>query len=189
MMNIKNTVNYPIRVGEYIANIFYFLKKKSFYKIVIITDHTVKNLYGLYLQKILKQSNYDCFLFSFPAGEKYKTHQTKQKIENTMLRYQCDKNTFIISLGGGVVGDLAGFIAATYLRGVDYIQIPTTLLAMVDSSIGGKTGINTIYGKNLIGAIYQPMGVVIDINFLKSLSEKNRINGLIEAIKIFLILK
>ena len=187
MMNIKNTVNYPIRVGEYIANIFYFLKKKSFYKIVIITDHTVKNLYGLYLQKILKQSNYDCFLFSFPAGEKYKTHQTKQKIENTMLRYQCDKNTFIISLGGGVVGDLAGFIAATYLRGVDYIQIPTTLLAMVDSSIGGKTGINTIYGKNLIGAIYQPMGVVIDINFLKSLSEKNRINGLIEAIKIFLI--
>jgi 3-dehydroquinate synthase len=153
---------------------------------VIITDNTVKKYYGLSLQKQLKKSGHKVLLLSFPAGERFKSSQTKQTIEHKMLTHACDRNTLILALGGGVTGDLAGYIAATYLRGIAYIQIPTTLLAMVDSSIGGKTGINTPHGKNLIGSIYQPKAVVADISLLKSLSKKNCINGLIEAIKMFL---
>jgi 3-dehydroquinate synthase len=155
-------------------------------EIVIITDHKVKQLYALLLQNALQNRGYNCLLLSFPAGEKYKNHKTKQMLETTMLQHSCRRDCLILALGGGVVGDVAGFIAATYHRGVAYIQIPTTLLAMVDSSIGGKTGINTPQGKNLIGAIYQPKRVIIDLHMLQSLPKKQLINGLIEAVKIFL---
>jgi 3-dehydroquinate synthase len=103
-----------------------------------------------------------------------------------MLAQHCGRDTVILALGGGVVGDLAGFTAATYMRGIPYIQLPTTLLAMVDSSIGGKTGIDTPQGKNLIGAFWQPTAVVADLDCLKTLSPTQLINGLIEAIKMFL---
>ena len=163
-----------------------WLPKRDYHKIVIITDHTVKKYYGLTLEQTLKKAGYTCLLIAFPAGEASKNEQTKHKIEQRMFQNKCGKDTLIIALGGGVVGDLAGFIAATYLRGIDYIQIPTTVLAMVDSSIGGKTGINTAYGKNLLGVIYHPLEMIIDFNLLKTLPKKHRINGLIEAIKLFL---
>lgn len=179
-------VSYPIIIGADLYDFTTWLPKKKFNQIVIITDRAVKKRYGCDLQKHLNQAGRNSLLLSFPAGEKSKNYQTKQAIEHAMQLHRCDRDTLIIALGGGVVGDLAGFIAATYLRGVPYIQIPTTLLAMVDSSVGGKTGINTIHGKNLIGAVYQPLCVVADVMLLKTLSRKNMINGLIEAIKIFL---
>lgn len=155
--------------------------------IVIITDHIVKKYYGSLLKNKLKAEGYSVLLLSFSAGEKHKNNKTKIWIEKKMLKHFCDRNTLCLALGGGVAGDLAGFVAATYMRGIAYIQIPTTLLAMVDSSVGGKTGINTAQGKNLIGAFWQPKAVVIDPKFLKTLPKKQIINGLFEIIKIFLI--
>lgn len=184
---IPQRINYSIIMGINLYDFTAWLPKQTFQKIVIITDDTVKNHYGLKLQKNLHQAGYNSVLFSFPAGEKFKNYNTKQMIEHSMQLECCNRDTLIIALGGGVVGDLAGFIAASYLRGVPYIQIPTSLMAMIDSSVGGKTGINTIQGKNLIGVVYQPLCVVMDVRLLKTLSKKNRINGLIEAIKIFLI--
>lgn len=184
---VKNSnQSYSILIGDTLFDDIHWLPKKNFSRIVIITDHCVKKYYGISLQNALNQLGYSTLLFSFPSGEKSKNNKTKQIIENKMQRHHCDKNSLILALGGGVVGDLAGFIAATFLRGVAYMQIPTTVLSMVDSSVGGKTGINTQYGKNLIGVIYQPLGVVMDVAVLNTLSIKNKINGLIEAIKIFL---
>ncbi len=153
-------------------------------KLVVVTDDIVKNHYGNTLLKKLKK--YDVLLLSFPPGEKSKNDQMKHFLEDQMLVSRCDRDTTILALGGGVVGDLAGFVAATYMRGISYIQIPTTLLAMVDSSIGGKTGINTIRGKNLIGAFWQPTAVIIDTNCLTTLPKTHLINGLIEALKMFM---
>ena len=187
MIYTISLTSYPIQIGEQLYDIAALLPiVTTYHQIVIITDHTVKKHYGLRLQKHLQKKQLNTLLFSFPAGEHNKNYQTKQKIENAMFQQRCGKDTLILALGGGVVGDIAGYIAATYMRGIPYIQIPTTLLAMVDSSVGGKTGINTPYGKNLIGSIYQPISVVTDITLLKSLSKKHRINGLIEAVKMFL---
>jgi len=182
----EQPTDYPIMIGCSLYDFAAWFPKKKFSHIVIITDHRVKKKYGLHLQKKLKHAGHNALLFSFPAGEKSKNYKTKQAIENNMHIHHCDRDTLILALGGGVVGDVAGFIAATFLRGVAYIQIPTTLLAMVDSSVGGKTGINTKQGKNLIGIIYQPIAVLTDVTLLKTLSKKNMINGLVEAIKIFL---
>lgn len=153
-------------------------------KIVIITDDQVNALYGKNLAAQL--ADYQPLLLTFPAGEAAKTYQTKQLLEEQMLAQQCGRDTIIIALGGGVVGDLAGFIAATYMRGIPFIQIPTTLLAMVDSSVGGKTGINTAYGKNLIGAFWQPAAVMVDPACLQTLMQDQFTCGLIEAIKMAL---
>lgn len=153
-------------------------------KLVVITDDNVKNYYGNTLLKKLQK--YNPLLLSFLPGEKSKNYQTKQYLEDKMFESYCDRDTTILALGGGVVGDMAGFIAATYMRGISYIQIPTTLLAMVDSSVGGKTGIDTGWGKNLIGAFWQPACVVVDMNCLETLPKVHLINGFIEALKMFL---
>ena len=157
------------------------------HSMVIITDNQVKKLYGSDLKALLEKNGFKTFLFSFPPGEKSKTRETKAKIESAMIKHHLGRDTCIIALGGGVVGDLAGFIAATYMRGIPYIQVPTTLLAIVDSSIGGKTAVNTPEGKNLIGAFYPPEKIIMDLDCLNSLSEKQLTNGWIEALKIFLI--
>lgn len=154
--------------------------------IVIITDHRVKKLYGRTLTQTLQSQGWRVLLLAFPAGEHSKNQHTKQQLEEKMLRAGCGRNTLCLALGGGVTGDLSGFIAATYLRGIPVIQIPTTLLAMVDSSVGGKTAIDTVYGKNLIGAFWQPMAVISDIDCLQSLPQTQWVNGLIEAVKMFL---
>lgn len=161
-------------------------KQTEFTDIVIITDHIVKKLYGEVLAQNLKQSGRQVLLLSFRAGEGAKIQRTKQILEERMLRHGCTRNTLCLALGGGVAGDLAGFIAATYMRGIRLIQIPTSLLAMVDSSVGGKTAIDTAFGKNLIGTFWQPSAVIADIRCLKSLPKKHLINGLVEAIKMAL---
>ncbi len=150
---------------------------------VIITDSNVGRIYGKKLLLDLQNKNLHSHLITFPSGEKNKSRKTKEKIENEMLKLALGRDTCIIALGGGVVGDIAGFVAATYMRGIPYIQVPTTLLAMVDSSIGGKVGIDTSHAKNAIGAFYQPKKVIIDLNFLKTLPKEELANGLAEIIK------
>ena len=152
---------------------------------VIICDETTKKLFGGILQTELLRAGMKSVILSIPAGEKSKSLNAKSFLEESMLRFGCDRKSLIIALGGGVVGDLAGFVAATYMRGIDYIIIPTTLLAMVDSSIGGKTGIDNSMGKNLIGAFWQPKAVYIDLHLLKTLPFFQLKNGLFEVIKIF----
>jgi 3-dehydroquinate synthase len=181
----KNDFSYEIVIGEnLIQEIVIFLKKTMFSnKLLIITDSNIKKIYGKTLLKQFKKNNLKAELISFKAGEDNKTRKTKQEIENKMLELGLGRDTVIISFGGGVVGDLAGFIAATFNRGIPYVQVPTSLLAMIDSSIGGKTAVDTKYGKNLIGAFYQPIKVYIDINFLQTLPKEEVLNGLAELIK------
>ncbi len=187
MMNIpaSKAFTYPILVAsDLLAHPEKWLptdwQKK---RLVIITDDNVNKIYGKHLSTILEQAK--PLLLSFMPGEKSKNSQIKLNLEQRMIQAHCDRDTLILALGGGVVGDIAGFIAATYMRGISYIQIPTTLLAMVDSSVGGKTGINVPQGKNLIGAFWQPTCVIADMNCLSTLPQVHLINGLIEAIKMF----
>ncbi|MBI2559408.1 3-dehydroquinate synthase [Candidatus Woesearchaeota archaeon] len=153
----------------------------------IITDSNVGKIYGKKLVKNFQNKNLHAHLITFPAGEKSKNRKIKEKIENDMLKLAFGRDTCVIALGGGVAGDVAGFVAATYMRGIPYIQVPTSLLAMVDSSIGGKVGVDTEYAKNSIGAFYQPKKVIIDLNFLKTLPKEELANGLAEIIKHALI--
>lgn len=163
------------------------LKKQApAYRYALITDSNVKNLYGDALLEALKKAGLNVELFSFPAGESSKTEATKQALDHALLEKNYGRDTVILALGGGVVGDVAGFVAATYLRGIPYVQIPTTVLSMVDSSIGGKVGVDTPFGKNMIGAFWTPALIVADLDTLKTLSEKEIRNGWFEAIKMFL---
>lgn len=153
----------------------------------LITDHHVEELYGKSLTHHLKSQGYDIELFSFPAGEASKTRATKQKLEDALLSQGYSRDTTIIALGGGVVTDLVGFLASTFCRGVELILIPTTLLAMVDAAIGGKTGVNTELGKNMIGSFYFPKSLLIHPGFLKTLPEQEWFNGQVEMLKAGLI--
>jgi 3-dehydroquinate synthase len=153
----------------------------------IITDTTVARLYGGLLEDSLRTSGVETVLLSVPAGEEQKSLHTAEMLYTRLLEAGCDRHTTIIALGGGVIGDLAGFVASTFLRGVAYVQIPTTLLAQVDSSVGGKTGVNHLLGKNLIGTFYQPRCVFIDPTVLQTLPERERWSGLAEVIKYGLI--
>lgn len=182
----QKSISYPIRIQtDLLKNLDQWLPSDwQSRRIVIITDDNVNKLYGKNLCNAL--SEVKPLLLSVLPGEMSKNYQTQHYLLEKMLEHHCDRNTLILSLGGGVVGDLSGFIASIYMRGVSYIQIPTSLLAMVDSSVGGKTGINTSHGKNLIGSFWQPICVAIDLNCLASLSKEHMINGLIEAIKMFL---
>lgn len=155
-------------------------------KIVVITDDNIQKLYGEGIIKLLKE--FSPYIVSVQPGEASKSRETKQKIEDDLLDRKYSRDTLIIALGGGVIGDLAGFIASTFERGIPVVQVPTTLLAMADSSIGGKTGINTRHGKNLIGTIYQPDAVFADLNFLDNLPEDEFLNGLAEIIKTAVVL-
>ncbi|MFH0956529.1 MAG: 3-dehydroquinate synthase, partial [Candidatus Aenigmatarchaeota archaeon] len=149
----------------------------------IITDSNVGKLYSEDLRKVLKGNDLNADVFTFKAGERRKTNGTCEKIIDAMSEYGYGRDSAILALGGGVVGDMAGFIAATFNRGVPYIQIPTTLLAQADSSIGGKTAVNTKHGKNLMGAFKQPYKVYIDVSTLKTLPDRDFRSGLAETIK------
>lgn len=152
-------------------------------RVVIVTNETVGPLFLDRVQKSLNEADIDTLGITLPDGEQYKTWQTLNTIYDAMLNARCDRSTTIIALGGGVVGDVAGFAAATYQRGIAYIQIPTTLLAQVDSSVGGKTAINHPLGKNMIGAFFQPRLVIADIATLKKLPDRELSAGLAEVIK------
>lgn len=156
-------------------------------KFALITDDTVGKLYGKTLSEALKKEGLEVYLFSFPQGEQYKTRQTKELIENEMFERGLGRDTCVIAMGGGVVTDLAGFLAATFCRGVSLVMIPTTLLGMVDASIGGKVGVNVPYGKNLVGAFYLPNKIWIDPSTLQTLHHLERKNGFVEMLKAGLI--
>jgi 3-dehydroquinate synthase len=156
-------------------------------KVGIITDSTVAPLHLQTLQKSLEQAGFSSIVSVLPAGESHKTLADLHACYDTLLQNNLERSTPIIALGGGVVGDMAGFVAATVLRGVPFVQIPTTLLAMVDASVGGKTGINHTVGKNLIGAFHQPAAVLIDPQVLSTLPPRELRGGLAECIKHDLI--
>lgn len=149
----------------------------------IITDSNVYKLYGKRFEKLLNKREIKVHSIIFKAGEKHKTRKTKEYLEDRILKIGAKRDSTIIALGGGVVGDIAGFTAATINRGIPHIQIPTTLLAQVDSSVGGKVGVDHPLGKNLIGAFYQPKRVYIDPQTLTTLSDSEYRNGLAEVVK------
>lgn len=156
-------------------------------KFAIITDNLVSLLHGQKLYIDLMQAGLNVHLLTFPEGEQYKIRTTKESLENELFREGFGRDSCVIALGGGVVSDLAGYLAATYCRGIPLVIIPTSLMAMVDASIGGKTGVNVPHGKNLLGCIYQPRYVLIDPLALSTLPLEDLKHGLVEMIKYGLI--
>ena len=152
-------------------------------KTAIITNPKLRLLYGGIIEQQWKEKGCMPVIIELPAGERYKTLKSVSKIYDVLIKEKFERNSSIIALGGGVIGDIAGFVAATYLRGIPYIQIPTSLVAQVDSSVGGKTGVNHPLGKNLIGAFYQPSLVWIDVEVLKSLPRRELVAGMAEVVK------
>lgn len=152
-------------------------------KLVIITDPTVKRLYGDALSQSLTRDDFSVATLLVPEGEEYKSLETAGRLYRELTDNYAERGTPFLALGGGVIGDLTGFVAATYMRGVPLVQIPTTLLAQVDSSIGGKTAVNHDQLKNKIGVFYQPRLVIADIDTLKTLPARELVNGLAEVIK------
>lgn len=152
-------------------------------KVAIISNPLVYGLYGDLVSRSLKDEGLEPHIVIIPDGEKYKSLLWADFIYGELLRARLDRASIIIALGGGVVGDISGFVASTYMRGIRFIQLPTTLLAQVDSSVGGKTGVNHILGKNMIGTFHQPSLVWIDIETLKSLPKRQLLAGLAEVIK------
>jgi 3-dehydroquinate synthase len=178
--------SYPIYFGSGL------LDQKAFFaphirgrQVALVSNDTVAPLYLDRLKATL--SDYNVTSVVLPDGEEFKTWETLQLIFDGLLQARHDRRTTVIALGGGVIGDMAGFAAACYQRGVDFIQVPTTLLSQVDSSVGGKTGINHPLGKNMIGAFYQPQAVVIDTATLRTLPARELSAGLAEVIKYGLI--
>jgi 3-dehydroquinate synthase len=150
---------------------------------LIVSNTTVAPLYAARLQQVLADRFRQVLCVELPDGEQHKTWQSLNRIFDALLEHQCDRKTVLFALGGGVVGDITGFAAACYMRGVPFVQVPTTLLAQVDSSVGGKTAINHPLGKNMIGAFYQPRRVVCDMATLATLPEREFSAGLAEIIK------
>lgn len=176
--------SYPILIGSALfdqAHTFAALPKAS--QALIVTNTTVAPLYASRLQRALSAHYGQIRLCVLPDGEAYKNWETLNLIFDTLLGAACDRKTVLFALGGGVVGDMTGFAAASYMRGVPFVQVPTTLLAQVDSSVGGKTAINHPLGKNMVGAFYQPQLVVCDLATLHSLPAREVSAGLAEIIK------
>ncbi|MDD2832805.1 MAG: 3-dehydroquinate synthase [Methylotenera sp.] len=180
--------SYPIHIGRNLiteANLILpHLKRKH---VAVVTNTTVAPLYLEKLTQTLENAGVKVIAIVLPDGEAHKNAQTLNLIYDALLQNRCERNTTLIALGGGVIGDLTGYAAATYLRGVPFIQIPTTLLSQVDSSVGGKTGINHPLGKNMIGAFYQPQLVLADIDTLQTLPAREFSAGMAEVIKYGLI--
>ncbi|MBI4715551.1 MAG: 3-dehydroquinate synthase [Nitrospirae bacterium] len=152
-------------------------------KIALITHPVLEKLYGRPLDRLLRNAGWRPKVLTLPAGERYKTLRTLSRIYDFLVKERFERTSPLLALGGGVIGDMVGFAASTYLRGVPYIQVPTTLLAQVDSSVGGKTGVDHPLGKNLIGAFYQPRLVLIDVETLNTLPSRELRAGLAEVVK------
>lgn len=179
---------YPIHIGagllDQTALLLAHLKHK---RVAIVSNTTVAPLYLERVAQPLREAGVDVVEIILPDGEQYKNSEILNTIYDALIQARCERTTTLIALGGGVIGDLTGYAAATYLRGVPFIQIPTTLLSQVDSSVGGKTGINHPQGKNMIGAFYQPQLVLIDTETLKTLPQRELSAGIAEVIKYGLI--
>jgi 3-dehydroquinate synthase len=178
-LNAKD-FSYDIFFGEGIAADITSLFALKGQKTCIISD---SNVAPLYLEKVLAALGGCATSYVFPAGEASKSLDTCADIYNFLAKNEFSKTDALVALGGGICGDVTGFVSSTYLRGIPYFSLPTTLLAQVDSSIGGKCGVNIPYGKNLVGSFYQPRGVIIDTAFLKTLKERDFRDGLAEVIK------
>ncbi len=156
-------------------------------KICIVTETTVGPIYAEGIEQILKQSCSNVYVYTFPAGEENKTLDTVKSLYEFLIVNHFDRKDMLVALGGGVTGDLTGYTAATYLRGIDFIQIPTSLLAQVDSSVGGKTGVDFDSYKNMVGAFYHPKLVYINTDTLKTLTKRQFLSGMAEVVKYGLI--
>jgi len=178
--------SYPIYIGAGLLDQAEWLTRHiAASRVAIVTNETVAPLYIAKLRAHV--ASLQPVEVVLPDGEQYKTLEVLNRIFDALLSARCDRRTTIIALGGGVIGDMAGFAAACYQRGVPFIQVPTTLLAQVDSSVGGKTGVNHPLGKNMIGAFYQPRAVIIDTDTLNTLPDRELSAGLAEVIKYGLI--
>lgn len=175
----------PLYLGRGLLETFLpdFLLRKGFSAIFIITNDTLAPLYGEKLQRRVKGST----LLVVPDGERFKTLETAISLYEQLLEADADRRSVLVALGGGVIGDLTGFVAATFLRGLPFIQVPTSLLAMVDASLGGKVGVDLPIGKNLVGAFKDPLAIVSDLDALQTLPEIEFRNGLAEVLKAGLI--
>lgn len=177
--------SYPIWIGhDQLPKLSEALDAVGFpRKVGIVTNPTVGELYGERVTTALRAGNREVYVIQVPDGEQYKTLATLENIYDTLIDWRFDRYCGLLALGGGVIGDLTGFAAATFLRGIPFVQVPTTLLAQVDSSVGGKTGVNHPQGKNLIGAFYQPRHVHSDVGVLATLPEREYVAGLAEVVK------
>jgi len=182
---------YYLYIGKDILNIIGQNITKSFKdtnKIMIVTDNTVRNLYiKTFLDYTKLEDSFEIYLHTIQEGEQSKSRREKERIENKLLRLAFNRNDLLIAFGGGIVSDLTGFVASTFKRGCKWMIISTTLLSQVDACIGGKTAINTPYGKNLIGSFYNPFQVYCDINFLKTNNIRRLKEGFVELIKHFIL--
>ncbi|CCD39588.1 3-dehydroquinate synthase [Candidatus Paraburkholderia kirkii UZHbot1] len=175
---------YPIHIGAgLIGRTELFAPHIKGASVAVVTNSTIDPLYGNQLRAALEPLGKKVTTVVLPDGEAHKNWETLNEIFDALLTERADRKTTLIALGGGVVGDMTGFAAACYMRGVPFIQVPTTLLSQVDSSVGGKTGINHPLGKNMIGAFYQPQAVIADIGALPSLPEREMAAGIAEVIK------
>lgn len=180
--------SYPISIGAGLFNdsaLISFISPKQ--KVVLVTNTTVAPLYAERVSELLRTHGCQSALLQLPDGEKYKNLDTFNTVMSFLIENNYSRDVVLIALGGGVIGDLVGFAAACYQRGVDFIQIPTTLLSQVDSSVGGKTAVNHPLGKNMIGAFYQPKSVIIDTDCLATLPEREFAAGMAEVIKYGII--
>lgn len=152
-------------------------------RLALISNPTVHGLYGRAVEESLNSAGFEAATIIVPDGEEYKGLMWVEKIYGELLKHRLDRHSVVVALGGGVIGDMAGFAASTYMRGIRFVQVPTTLLAQVDSSVGGKTGVNHPLGKNMIGAFWQPSLVWMDMEVLRTLPERQLLAGLSEVIK------
>ena len=196
---MQDDVRIPVRYNNVpcydiiLADNFSFIETEltQFYltnrKVAIVTDSNVSKYHAKALEKLLTNVAKEVFVYTFTAGEENKNLSTVQALYEYLIQHSFDRNDVLFALGGGVVGDLTGFTAATYLRGIRFFQVPTSLLAMVDSSIGGKTGVDFSAYKNMVGAFYMPAGVYMNLSTLHSLPNKEYMSGMGEIIKHGLI--
>ena len=184
-VTVNASKRYTVYIGENLLSRLseYIRPLKPSCKIAIICDSNVWPLYGDMVTNVLVNAGYEVISYGIPAGEESKNAEQYTSVLNFLAENTLTRADLLIALGGGVVGDLTGFVAATYLRGISYVQIPTSLLAMVDSSVGGKTAIDLPSGKNLVGAFYQPELVICDLSTLNTLPEQVFIDGCAEVIK------
>jgi 3-dehydroquinate synthase len=177
--------SYPIMVGsktlDYLGEAVRKLGCGS--RLLVVTNDTVGPLYGERVKNSLQKAGFDLLYYELPDGEEFKSLQSAEKLYTIALEGGLERGSAVVALGGGVIGDLAGFVAATYMRGVPYIQVPTTLLAQVDSSVGGKVAVNHPLGKNMIGCFYQPRLTFTDVRVLHTLAAREVYAGLAEVIK------
>ena len=182
-------INYPILIGSNLYKDIGKICKKYLEKnrVFIVCDITIYNLYKDEIYTSFKKTKIECIFIPIAVSEKKKNINTVASLSSKIIAHSVDRKDTIIALGGGILGDIVGFTASIILRGINYIQLPTTLLSQVDSSVGGKTGVNNIYGKNLLGSFYQPKLVIIDTNVLKTLPKRELLAGYAEIIKYGII--